>query len=185
MVRWVVGSILHGTGCWLEVEHPVPWRIDPTTHRTMSERSYRGATSHCPFILHVPAQSGMAVLEEDARIWLEVEHPVPWRIDPTTHRTMSERSYRGATSHCPFILHVPAQSGMAVLEEDARIWLEVEHPVPAELVVTDAPVLQVLHDDRADAQPVADLLQVNAVTRRYTQNKQTNKHSKLSVKHRC
>ena len=23
----------------------------------------------------------------------------PWRIDPTTHRTMSERSYHGATSH--------------------------------------------------------------------------------------
>ena len=24
--------------------------------------------------------------------------PPPWRIDPTTHRTMSERSYHGATS---------------------------------------------------------------------------------------
>ena len=24
--------------------------------------------------------------------------PTPWRIDPTTHRTVSERSYRGATS---------------------------------------------------------------------------------------
>ena len=23
----------------------------------------------------------------------------PWRIDPTTHRTMSERSYHGATYH--------------------------------------------------------------------------------------
>ena len=23
----------------------------------------------------------------------------PWRIDPTTHRTMSERFYHGATSH--------------------------------------------------------------------------------------
>ena len=26
----------------------------------------------------------------------------PWRIDPTTHRTMSERSYHGATSRSPF-----------------------------------------------------------------------------------
>ena len=25
----------------------------------------------------------------------------PWRIDPTTHRTMSERSYHGATSRSP------------------------------------------------------------------------------------
>ena len=25
----------------------------------------------------------------------------PWRIDPTTHRTMSERSYHGATSRFP------------------------------------------------------------------------------------
>ena len=37
-------------------------------------------------------------------------HP-PWRIDPTTHRTMSERSYHGATSHirnmsCLFIVSV-------------------------------------------------------------------------------
>ena len=26
---------------------------------------------------------------------------LPWRIDPTTHRTMSERSYHGATSRSP------------------------------------------------------------------------------------
>ena len=27
--------------------------------------------------------------------------PTPWRIDPTTHRTTSERSYHGATSRSP------------------------------------------------------------------------------------
>ena len=26
----------------------------------------------------------------------------PWRIDPMTHRTMSERSYHGATSRFPW-----------------------------------------------------------------------------------
>ena len=46
-----------------------PWRIDPTTHRTMSERSYHGATSRSTM-----------------------------KDRSTTHRTMSERSYHGATS---------------------------------------------------------------------------------------
>ena len=30
----------------------------------------------------------------------------PWNIDPTTHRTMSERSYHGATSRSPQISRV-------------------------------------------------------------------------------
>ena len=50
-----------------------PRRIDPTTHRTMNERSFPAGTrnsSMCP----------------------------PLMIDPTTHLTMSERSYHGATS---------------------------------------------------------------------------------------
>ena len=30
-------------------------------------------------------------------------HGPPWRIDPTTHRTMSERSYHGATSRSEYL----------------------------------------------------------------------------------
>ena len=64
------GSIRQPTAPWANalplsyVPLPTPWRIDPTTHRTMSERS----------------TSELRPL------------PTPWRIDPTTHRTMSERS---------------------------------------------------------------------------------------------
>ena len=63
---------------WNEIiaQWVTPWRIDPTTHRTMSERSYHRATS---------------------RSYNNSIGP-PWRTDPTTHRTMSEHSYHGATS---------------------------------------------------------------------------------------
>ena len=57
------------------------WRINPTTHRTMSERSYHGATSH-------------SWLEWATAQWVHHEGSIR-----TTHRTMSERSYHGATSH--------------------------------------------------------------------------------------
>ena len=39
----------------------------------------------------------MAFVTPVVEHWLEWEI-APWRIDPTTHRTMSERSYHGATS---------------------------------------------------------------------------------------
>ena len=53
--------------------------IDPTTHRTTSERSYHGATSR-------PSEGEDYVL-----------YPLPpSRV--TTHRTTSERSHHGATS---------------------------------------------------------------------------------------
>ena len=37
----------------------------------------------------------------------------PWRIDPTTHRTMSERSYHGATSRSHYATH--AVKGVALI----------------------------------------------------------------------
>ena len=58
------------------LEREIAQWICPTTHRTMSERSYHGATS----------QSYNNSMDP------------PWRICPTTHRTISERSYHGATS---------------------------------------------------------------------------------------
>ena len=55
-----------------------PWRIDPTTHRTMSERSYHGATSRS--------------LEWEIAQWV---HPMKnWSDNPSHHeRTLLPRSY--------------------------------------------------------------------------------------------
>ena len=104
---------------------PTPWRIDLTTHRTMSERSYHGATSRSPphegsirrptvpwanaltTELHLaphPMKDRSDDPSHHERTLLPrsyISLPTPWRIDPTTHRTMSERSYRGATSRSP------------------------------------------------------------------------------------
>ena len=103
-----------------------PWRINPTTHRTMSERSYHGATSRSwvhhdgsirrPIAPWVNALTTELHLTPGFTMKDQSDHPShhertllprsyisllgsPWRIDPTTHRTMSERSYHGATSH--------------------------------------------------------------------------------------
>ena len=57
------------------------WGIDTTTHRTMSERSYHGATSHS---LARTRNSSMCL---------------PWGIDLMTHHTKSRHSYHGSTSH--------------------------------------------------------------------------------------
>ena len=43
----------------------------------------------------------MAFVTPDVEHWLEREMCPPCRIDPTTHRTMSERFYHGATSRSP------------------------------------------------------------------------------------
>ena len=149
----------------------LPWRIDPTTHRTMSERSYHEATSHsleweiaqwvhhegsirrpiapwtntlstelhlapvrrwhcgiygptCSLVLSNPTVElrGRAFIHGVMGRWIDPSWggPIelflipasgalagtrnssmglPWRIDPTTHHTMSERSYHEATSH--------------------------------------------------------------------------------------
>ena len=63
-----------------------PWRIDPTTHCTMSERSYHGATSRSHTNRGALAGTRNSSMGQ------------PWRINPTTHRTMSEHSYHRATS---------------------------------------------------------------------------------------
>ena len=79
---------------------PIPWRIDLTTHRTMSERSYHRATSCSP-----PHKDRSDEPSHHERTLLPrslISLPTPWRIDPTTHRTMSERSYHGTTSRSPF-----------------------------------------------------------------------------------
>ena len=100
-----------------------PWRIDPTTHRTMSERSYHGAISRShrneikrngftmedrsddPSLPTGMKQSAMGspwridpTTHRSPQEWKQSAMGSPWRIDPTTHRTMSERSYHGATS---------------------------------------------------------------------------------------
>ena len=69
---------------WLEREiaqwvHSLKdWSDDPSHHeRTLLPRSYIS-------LLAGTRNSSMG--------------PLPWRIDPTTHRTMSERSYHGVTS---------------------------------------------------------------------------------------
>ena len=95
-----------------------PWRIDPTTHRTMSERSYHGATSRSTMkdrsddlshhertllprsyiSLHHEGSIRRPIAPWANALTTELHLAPPWRIDPTTHRTMSERSYHGATS---------------------------------------------------------------------------------------
>ena len=104
---------------------PTPWRIDPTTHRTTSERSYHGATSRSPphegSIRWPIAPQANALTTElhlvphPMKDWSDdpshhertllprsyISLPIPWRIDLTTHRTMSERSYHRATSCSP------------------------------------------------------------------------------------
>ena len=95
--------------------HLAPWRIDPTTHRTMNECSYHRATSRSMkdrsddpshHELMLLSQSYISLHEGSIRRpiapWtnaLTTElHLAPWRIDPTTHRTMNECSYHRATS---------------------------------------------------------------------------------------
>ena len=97
--------------------HLAPWRIDPTTHRTMNECSYHRATSrstmkdrsndpshHERMLL---PQSYISLHEGSIRrpiapwanaLTTELHLAPPWRIDPTTHRTMNECSYHRATS---------------------------------------------------------------------------------------
>ena len=78
-----------------------PRRIDLTTHRTKSKCSYHGATSrshyNCTRIGH-----SMAFVNSVVEHWLgEMRNSwmgPPWRIDPTTHRTMRKHSYHRATS---------------------------------------------------------------------------------------
>ena len=91
-----------------------PRRIDPTTHRTMSKHPYHGATSRSHrnetkrngFTMEdrsddpphhertLLPQSYISLLLDGTR---NSSMGSPWRIDPMTHRTMSERSYHGAT----------------------------------------------------------------------------------------
>ena len=95
-----------------------PWRIDPMTHLTMSERSYHGATSRStmkdrpddPFHHErtLLPRSYISLHHEGSTLWpispwanavtTELHLAPPWRIDPMTHLTMSERCYHGATS---------------------------------------------------------------------------------------
>ena len=72
------------------------WRINLTTHRTMSERSYHGATSRSTMKDRSddPSHHEQTLLPRSyISLLLEIA-----RIDPTTHRTMSKRSHHGATS---------------------------------------------------------------------------------------
>ena len=90
----------------------LPWRIDPMTHRTMSERSYHGATARslereiAQWVCHegsirwpIAPWANALTTELHLAPWnRNSSMGLPWRIDPMTHRTMSERSYHGATS---------------------------------------------------------------------------------------
>ena len=69
VVRWVVGLILHG--------------VDPLSYFSFQPDSKTGVTKT---VVCVVLSVG----------WNGSMGP-PWRIDPTTHRTMSECSYHGAT----------------------------------------------------------------------------------------
>ena len=85
-----------------------PWRIDPMTHRTMSECSYHRATSRSQEIVqwstmrdrsNDPSHHEQTLLPQ-SYILLPRNSSMgpPWGIDPMTHRTMSKCSYHGATS---------------------------------------------------------------------------------------
>ena len=76
--------------------------IDPTTHCTMSERSYHRATS-CSLVTGTSLRTNLMVAGQFSSglapgySWFGLPSDKQ-RIDPMTHRTMSERSYHGATS---------------------------------------------------------------------------------------
>ena len=64
---------------------------------------YSPVSSKCSFILPSHRQDniyhGLCYTSRGSLAWTRNSSMgSPWRIDPTTHRTMSERSYHGATS---------------------------------------------------------------------------------------
>ena len=97
MVRWVVGSILHGGPIELFF---VPARarcssvVRAFAHGVMGHRidpSWTGPIE----LYHSLCYTSLGTL---AGMRNSSVSP-PWRIDPMIHRTMSECSYHGATSH--------------------------------------------------------------------------------------
>ena len=131
-----------------------PWRVDPTTHRTMNERSYQGATSqwvHHEGSIRRPIAPWTNVLTRELhlngstmkgrsddpshheRTFLPgsyISMGPPWRVDPTTHRTMNERSYQGATSqwvlqNAQSTYHVSCYTSYGTLAGTRKIWSTV------------------------------------------------------------
>ena len=113
------GSIRRPIAPWVNALNTelylAPWRIDTRTHRTMSERSYHGAISRSMNDRSDDPSHHERTLLPRSYISLHewsIRGPIapwanalttelylaPWMIDPTTHRTMSERSYNGAVS---------------------------------------------------------------------------------------
>ena len=81
-----------------------PWRIDLMTHRTMSERSYHGATFHfCPTerIAHISAFVTPVVeqwLEWEIAQWVHHEGSIQRPITPWANHRSTSRSYRTTES---------------------------------------------------------------------------------------
>ena len=107
-----------------------PRRIDPTTHRTMNERSYHGATSRSQLVRSHGALAGMR----------NSSMGPPRRIDPTTHRTMNERSYHGATSRCQLVRTFNGQQNLLI--HFFFLSLRMKRPSKGWVVKTDSDSLQ-------------------------------------------
>ena len=61
------------------------WRIDSTTYRTISKRSYHRATSRSPF-------HGTLLISSKGSFISAISMSPSWGIDPMTHCTMSKHS---------------------------------------------------------------------------------------------
>ena len=122
-----------------------PWRIDPTTHRTMSKRSYHGATSRSTWGYGIYSRITYSDIytTHAVRVFSQnLDVSTLWRIDPTTHPTMSKRSYLGATSRSTwgmgyirvlhiaiYIRHMQYEFSHKIREDPSEIWQVIFHRV--------------------------------------------------------
>ena len=93
-----------------------PWRIDPTTHRSMSERSYRGATSRSCW------------MEREIAQWV---HTMENRSDDPSHheRTLLPRSYISLITDmsCPRLTPRDRTHPSSFLEQQAHRVAVADH----------------------------------------------------------
>ena len=182
-VRWRPGS--GWSSEWWSARYSSmgrPWRIDLTTHRTMSEHSYHGATEWMRYLWvcddGLVAGGHLSDGVRDIAQWVDHEGSIqqpftpwantlttelqdrvdalplsarwrpgsgwssewwsaryssmgpPWRIDPTTHRTMSERSYHGITEWMRYLWvcddGLVAGGHLSDGEQDIAQWVDHE-----------------------------------------------------------
>ena len=88
---------LYGVGHNMVKDHSDSERGSPLPPHGYSFRLAARVLLYAPFHRHIPRP---LLHQSRSTGWNEKElnGSTPWRIDPTTHRTMSERSYHGVTS---------------------------------------------------------------------------------------